>query len=454
MMSKKVKNQDGATALLEYLGTAQAEALYGKTDPSDVAAATNADTSSYNAIQKKSAQIIGSSKNIAQFLDRDTNPDFADNTVAAMIQSFFNNPRGRSLAPEGAWKARQRPCLRADGFGYCSVEPLAGGAQAPSARGSHSFSTATSSSCRLMIGIPLIVDLFFIWFPAIATVFLSFTTWSGIGGLKAIHADGVQNYDQAATNYPPFWPAAAAQRLLAGRLHGLRHAARDVVRGRCSTGTSAAAGSTRACSSCRSCCRWRSSASCGSSSTRPTTACINNMIGRNGQTNFIDWLGNPKLNLWAVLVEACWRQVGYVMVLYLAGLKAVDPTLREAAIVDGANAWQTFWRVVFPVLRPINVVILVVTVIESLRAFDLVYITNGGTNGLELLSVLITQNIVGQQSRIGFGSCARRGVAGHLACSDHHVPRATASSGAAPMTCFTRVLELTLPCPRRHRSLA
>ena len=92
MMSKKVKNKDGATALLEYIGTAQAEALYGKTDPSDIAAATNADTSTYNPIQQKSVELIKASKNIAQFLDRDTNPDFADNTVAAMIQSFFNSP--------------------------------------------------------------------------------------------------------------------------------------------------------------------------------------------------------------------------------------------------------------------------------------------------------------------------------------------------------------------------
>src|SRR5665213_379491 len=92
MMSKKVKNKDGATALLEYIGTAQAEALYGKTDPSDIAAATNADTSTYNPIQQKSVELIKASKNIAQFLDRDTNPDFADNTVAAMIQSFFNDP--------------------------------------------------------------------------------------------------------------------------------------------------------------------------------------------------------------------------------------------------------------------------------------------------------------------------------------------------------------------------
>jgi len=131
---------------------------------------------------------------------------------------------------------------------------------------------------------------------------------------------------------------------------------------------------------------------------------INTVIGHTGQDNLIDWLGNPRLNLWAVLVEASWRQAGYVMVLYLAGLKSVDPSLREAAVVDGASPWQTFWRVVFPVMRPINIVILVVTVIESLRAFDLVYITNTGNNGLELLSVLVTKNIVGEQTRIGFGS--------------------------------------------------
>jgi ABC-type sugar transport system permease subunit len=60
--------------------------------------------------------------------------------------------------------------------------------------------------------------------------------------------------------------------------------------------------------------------------------------------------------------------------------------------------------VVFPVLRPINIVILVITVIESLRAFDLAFITNKGLNGLELLSTLVTNNIIGETSRIGFGS--------------------------------------------------
>jgi len=105
-----------------------------------------------------------------------------------------------------------------------------------------------------------------------------------------------------------------------------------------------------------------------------------------------------------VLIEASWRQAGYVMVLYLAGLKAVDPQLREAALMDGTNAWQTFWKVVFPVMRPINIVVMVVTVIESLRAFDLVWVINKGRNGLELISALVVSNIVGEGQRIGFGS--------------------------------------------------
>ena len=92
------------------------------------------------------------------------------------------------------------------------------------------------------------------------------------------------------------------------------------------------------------------------------------------------------------------------MVLYLAGLKSVDPTLREAAAIDGASERQTFFRVVFPVMAPINIVIFVMTVIESLRAFDIVYIINGGKNGLELLSTLITNNSISEASLVGFGS--------------------------------------------------
>src|SRR5439155_813249 len=131
----------------------------------------------------------------------------------------------------------------------------------------------------------------------------------------------------------------------------------------------------------------------------PDQGFINNALGRAGKDP-IDWLGDPKLNLWAALVATSWRHVGYIMVLYLAGLKSVDPALREAATVDGANERQTFLHVVFPVMAPINIVIVVVTTIEALRAFDIAYIINGGRNGLELLSTVITNGYISLPSSL------------------------------------------------------
>ena len=88
---------------------------------------------------------------------------------------------------------------------------------------------------------------------------------------------------------------------------------------------------------------------------------------------------------------------------------------------------------VFPTLRPINIIVLVITVIESLRAFDLVYAINSGRNGLELLSVLVTQNIVGEASRIGYGSAIAVDPADHL---DRSSSSSTCSDlpGGAAMT--------------------
>ena len=118
----------------------------------------------------------------------------------------------------------------------------------------------------------------------------------------------------------------------------------------------------------------------------------------------VDWYGDPDVNLWAVLVATAWRHTGYVMLLYLAGLKGVDSTLREAAAVDGASEVRTFFHVVFPVMRPINMIVVVIVVIESLRAFDLVWVINKGRNGLELIGALVSQNVIGEATRYGFGS--------------------------------------------------
>ena len=99
-----------------------------------------------------------------------------------------------------------------------------------------------------------------------------------------------------------------------------------------------------------------------------------------------------------------WRHIGYMMVLYLAGLKAVDPSLREAAAIDGCNEWQAFRRVVFPSLKPINVVVVVITVIEALRAYDIVAALNE-PRGTEVMGTLVTDSLLGEGGgRVGVGS--------------------------------------------------
>lgn len=116
-----------------------------------------------------------------------------------------------------------------------------------------------------------------------------------------------------------------------------------------------------------------------------------------------DWVGGD-LAIIPTVIAASWRHVGYICILYLAGLKSFDPTLREAAAIDGANSRQTFFQVVFPVMKPINIVIVVITTIEAFRAFDLVYIINYGRSPMELLSTLIVNNAVSESTRIGFGA--------------------------------------------------
>src|SRR3954468_8999648 len=92
LMSRKVKNKDGARALLKYLGSAAAENIYLKTDSNDVATNKAASTARYNALQKKSATLIAGAKHIAQYMDRDTRPDFASTVMIPSLQQFLNNP--------------------------------------------------------------------------------------------------------------------------------------------------------------------------------------------------------------------------------------------------------------------------------------------------------------------------------------------------------------------------
>lgn len=119
---------------------------------------------------------------------------------------------------------------------------------------------------------------------------------------------------------------------------------------------------------------------------------------------FFDFPLGVSRNFAALLIAMAWRHIGYIMVLYLAGLKAVDPALREAAAIDGCNEWQSFRSVIFPALKPINVVVAVITVIEALRAYDIIAALNV-PRGTEVMGILVTNSLVGEGAgRVGIGS--------------------------------------------------
>ena len=260
------------------------------------------------------------------------------------------------------------------------------------------LSSRDKLALALMVGIPLVVVGGLIWFPTFASIVLSFTSWDGIGGITTAQWIGTENYHQVATIYPGFWPAVRHNLIWLAFLTFvatpfglfLAYQLDKEIRG------------SRIYQSIFFLPVVLSFAIIGfivQLIYSPTQGLVNGVLGTH-----TDWLGDPSINLWAVLVLVGWRHAGYIMILYLAGLKAMDPSLREAAAIDGAGEWHAFRTVVFPSLWPINIVIVVVTVIEALRAFDIVYIVNKGRNGLELLSILVTNNIIGEASRIGYGS--------------------------------------------------
>jgi multiple sugar transport system permease protein len=249
-----------------------------------------------------------------------------------------------------------------------------------------------------MVAVPVLFVGFLVWVPAILSMVLSFGSWNGIGEIDQIQWVGTKNYSDIVNIYPPFWPAMRHNLIwllflfLGPTLLGMLLA---VILDR----------------------NMRGSRFYQTAFYMPVVLSLA-LVGFIWQLFYsrdqglinqvfnseVDWYGDSSVNLWAVLVATAWRHTGYIMLIYLAGLKGVDASLREAAAMDGASERQTFFQVVFPVMRPINMIVIVIVVIESLRAFDLVWVVNRGTNGLELIGALVAQNVVGEASRYGFGS--------------------------------------------------
>jgi len=126
----------------------------------------------------------------------------------------------------------------------------------------------------------------------------------------------------------------------------------------------------------------------------PVNGPINQFLHLLGIANPPGWTSSTAWALPAVIITSVWRDMGYYMVLFLAGLQAIPQEYYEAAAMDGAGRWRTFWNITLPSLRPTTFLVLVLLSVSSFKVFDLIFVMTGGGPGRAtlVLSQLIYQD--------------------------------------------------------------
>lgn len=120
-----------------------------------------------------------------------------------------------------------------------------------------------------------------------------------------------------------------------------------------------------------------------------------------------NWLGSQGYALVAVLIMTVWESLGYYMIIFLGGLQSVSHSLKEAAAIDGAKAWQVFKSVTLPALAPSIVFALIICTIQSFQTFDQVYVmTGGGPDGASSTLVYYIYNQGFEMYNIGMATAA------------------------------------------------
>ena len=199
-----------------------------------------------------------------------------------------------------------------------TTQPAPAAAAPPPGPGEEAARPATGSTVIVMVTIPLLLVLRLVWLPALLSVVLSFGKWNGFGDLDTIEWVGFQNYHDIVTIYPPFWPAIQHNLIwlvflfLFPTVLGMLLA---VVLDREMRGSrfyQTAFYMPVVLSLALIGFIWQLFYS-------RDQGLINEVFGTQ-----VDWYGDPDINLWAVLVATAWRHTGYIMLIYLAGLKGVD----------------------------------------------------------------------------------------------------------------------------------
>lgn len=223
----------------------------------------------------------------------------------------------------------------------------------------------------------VVLYVVFIAYPMLDSVRLSFYRWSGFRTEEPVFV-GLENYVRLFTQDPVFWraltntiiwvvlslliPMVLGLVLALGLNHKLvgRNLMRSVIY----------IPSVFASITVAAMWRWIYN---------PTLGLVNQVLESIGLGAWTQtWLGDPKIAIYSVFVASVWQAVGFPMILFLAGLQSVPSQLVDAAKMDGASSWQVFRNVTLPSLRPTTIVVVILTIINSLKVFDLIVGMTGG----------------------------------------------------------------------------
>ena len=218
---------------------------------------------------------------------------------------------------------------------------------------------------------------YFILYPMVDSIRLSFYKWSGFR-TETPEFVGLENYRKMFTSDPVFWKAfsnsviwvvlSLAIPMILGLLLAL--ALNRKIFGRNLMRTMFYLPAVIASITVAAMWRWIYN---------PTLGLVNRTLEAVGLGDWgQSWLGDPKIAFYSVFIASVWQAVGFPMIMFLAGLQGVPEELVEAAELDGANKWKVFWNVTWPSLRPTTVVVVIMTIINSLKVFDLVVGMTGG----------------------------------------------------------------------------
>lgn len=120
----------------------------------------------------------------------------------------------------------------------------------------------------------------------------------------------------------------------------------------------------------------------------------------------VNWLGSTKTALISICIVAVWKNVGYFLVIYYAGIMGISKDLYEAAKVDGATSIQQFFKITLPMLKPITYLVVTLGIIWSFQVFDLAYLMTGGGPGRATVTLVMgIYNAAFKQYKMGY-ACA------------------------------------------------